>query len=62
LRERRGDGRVERHPGGLVDVGAEGTLELGVGVVGAEEVSVTDEELLVVVGGVDEPAGDGLPR
>ena len=61
-REGARDGRVERRPGGLVDVGAEGALELVVGVVGAEEVGVADEELLVVVGGVDEPAGDVVGR
>ncbi len=57
-REGAGDGRVERRPGGLVDVGAEGALELVVRVVGAEEVSVADEELGIVIRGVDEPAGD----
>ena len=31
-----------------------------VGVVGAEEVGVADEEALLVVVGVDEPAGDPL--
>jgi hypothetical protein len=56
------DGRVQRGPGGLVDVGAEGALELVVWIVGAQEVGVADEELLVVVGGVDEPAGDVVGR
>ena len=41
-REGTRDRRVERGPGGLIDVGAEGALELVVGVVGAEEVGVAD--------------------
>src|SRR3972149_8513246 len=56
------DGRVQGSPGGLVDVGAEGALELVVGVVAAEEVGVAHEEVLGVVVGVDEPAGDVVGR
>ena len=47
---------------GFVDLGAEGALEPGVGVVGAEEVGVANEEELAVVVGVDEPAGDVVGR
>ena len=53
---------VEGRPLGLVDLGAEGALELAVGVVGAEEVGVADEEALAVVIGVDEPTGDVVGR
>ncbi len=55
-------GAVEGRPLGFIDLGAEGALELGVGVVGAEEVGVADEEALAVVVGVDEPAGDVVGR
>ena len=51
-------GAVERRPLGLVDLGAEGVLQLVVGVLAAAEVGVADEEALAVVVGVDEPAGD----
>ena len=47
---------------GFVDLCAEGSLELGVGVVGAKEIGVADEEALAVVVGVDEPAGDVVGR
>jgi hypothetical protein len=60
LGERAGDVAVEALPGFLVDLGLEGGLERLVGVVGAEEVGVADEEALFVVVGVDEPAGDAL--
>ena len=53
---------VEGRPGGFVDLGAEGALELFVGLVGAGEVGVADEEALAVVVGVDEPAGDVVGR
>ena len=51
---------VEGFPGSSVDLGLEGGLERLVGVVGAEEVGVADEEALLVVVGVDEPAGDAV--
>ena len=51
---------VEGLPGVAVDFGLEGGLERLVGVVGAEEVGVADEEALLVVVGVDEPAGDAV--
>ena len=44
------------------DVGPQGAAELVVGVVGAGEVGVADEEALAVVVGVDEPAGDVVGR
>ena len=47
-------------PGVLVDLGAEGGLQGLVGVASAQEVGVADEEALLVVVGVDEPAGDAL--
>jgi hypothetical protein len=42
-------GGVEGRPGGCVDVGAQGALELFVGLVDADEVGVADEEALAVV-------------
>ena len=51
---------MEGFPGFLVDLGFEGGLEGFVGVVGAEEVGVADEEALLVVVGVYEPAGDAV--
>ena len=51
---------VEGRPGFGVDLGSEGGLEGLVGVVGAEEVGLADEEALLVVVGVDEPAGDAV--
>ena len=57
-RERPRHRRVERLPGVVVHLGLEGTGELVVGLVAAEEVGVADEEGLAVVVGVDEPAGD----
>ena len=51
---------VQRRPGFCVDLGLERRLERAVGVVGAEEVGVADEEALLVVVGVDEPAGDAV--
>lgn len=51
---------VEGGPGVGVDFGLEGGLEGLVGVVGAEEVGVADEEGFFVVVGVDEPAGDAV--
>ena len=51
-------GGVQGRPGGFVDFGAEGALELVVGLAGAKEVGVADEEALAAVVGVEEPAGD----
>ena len=51
---------VQGLPGVAVDFGLEGGLERLVGVVGAEEVGVADEEALLVVVGVDEPAADAV--
>ena len=48
---------VERLPGFLIDLGPEGRLQGLVGVAGAEEVGVADEEASFVVVVVDEPAG-----
>ncbi len=53
-----GGGGIQRSPGGFVDLGAQGALELFVGLVGASEVGVADDEGLLVVVGVDEPAGN----
>ena len=43
-----------------VDLGLERRLQRLVGVVRAEEVGVADEKTLLVVVGVDEPAGDAV--
>ena len=51
---------VEAGPGVGVDFGFEGGFEGFVGVVGAEEVGVANEEAFFVVVGVDEPAGDAV--
>ena len=51
---------IERGPGFFVDLGLEGGLERAVGIVGAEEIGVADEEAFFVVVGVDEPAGDAF--
>jgi hypothetical protein len=60
LGERPGGVAVEALPGVLVDLGLQRGLERLVGVVGAEEIGVADEEALLVVVGVDEPAGDAV--
>jgi len=51
---------VERLPGFLVDLCLESGLERLVRIVRAKEVGVPDEETLLVVVGVDEPACDSL--
>ncbi len=51
-------GGVERGPDALVDLRAQGALELVVRLVGAGEVGVADEKAFLVVARVDEPAGD----
>ena len=51
---------VQSFPRFSVDLGLEGRLEGLVAVVGAEEVGVADEEALLVVVGIDEPAGDAV--
>ena len=51
---------VEGGPGVGVDFGFEGGFQGGVGIVGAEEISVADEETFLVIVGVDEPAGDAV--
>ena len=51
---------VERCPGFFVDLGFEGGLERRVGIVGAQEIGLADEEAFFVVVGVDEPAGDAF--
>ena len=51
---------VQAGPGVLVDFGLEAVFEGGVGVAGAKEVGVADEEAFLVVVGVDEPAGDAF--
>ena len=47
-------------PGVFVDFGSEAVFERVVGVAGAEEVGVADEETFLVVVGVDKPTGDAL--
>ena len=51
---------MERGPGFFVDLGFQRCLQRAVGVVGAEEVGLADEEAFFVVVGVDEPAGDAV--
>ncbi len=51
---------MERFPGFLVDFGFEGRPEGFVRVVGAEEIGMAHEEALLVVVGIDEPAGDAV--
>ena len=50
----------ERRPGFLVDLGLQRGLERLVRIARAEEVGVADEEALLVVVGIDEPAGDAV--
>src|SRR5258707_1276944 len=51
---------VEGRPRLLVNLGLERGLQRSVGIVGSKEVRVADEETLLVVVGVDEPAGDAI--
>ena len=51
---------MKRFPGFPVDFGLESSLEGFVGVVGAEEVGMADEEAFLVVVGVNEPASDAI--
>ena len=51
---------VQRGPGVFVNLGLERDLERLIGAASAEEVGVADEEALLVVVGVDEPAGDAV--
>ena len=51
---------VEGCPGICVDFRLEGGFQGFVGIVGAEEVGVADEESFFVVVGVDKPAGDAV--
>ena len=51
---------VKGFPSFLINLGLEGGLESLVGVVGTEEVGVADEEALLVVVAIDEPAGDAV--
>jgi len=55
-----GDVAVEARPGLFVDLGLEGGLERLVGVVGAEKIGLANEKALLVIVGVDEPAGVAL--
>jgi hypothetical protein len=58
LLERPANGRIERRPSVLVDLGFQCRLEPLVRVVAAEEIGVTDKEALAIVIGVDKPGGD----
>ena len=58
LVKRAGGVAVERAPGVFIDLGFERGLERLVRVVRAKEIRVTDEEALLVLVGIDEPAGD----
>lgn len=51
---------VEGGPGVGVDLGFEGGLQGGVGIVLAKEIGVADKEALFVVVGVDEPTSDAF--
>src|SRR5665213_3120092 len=58
--ERAGGVAVEGGPGFGVDFGFQGGFQGVVGVVGAQEISVADEEAFLVVVGVNEPAGNSI--
>ena len=58
--ERPGGVAVERFSGFLVDLCFEVRLADFVRVVGAEEIGMAHEEALLVVVGIDEPAGDAV--
>ena len=58
LRKRPALCAVKRRPGRFVDFGLQGALQFFVGLIGAGEVGLADEEAFAVVIGVDEPAGD----
>ena len=51
---------VEGRPGVFVDFGLQGRFQCLVGIVGAQKVGLADEETLLVVVGIDEPAGDAV--
>src|SRR5580704_17822266 len=51
---------VQGGPGFFVDLGLERGLERFVRIVRAQEIGVADEEALLVIVGVDEPAGDSF--
>ena len=51
---------VEGFPSGFVDFGFEGGFERFIGIVGSEEVGMTNEKAFFVVVGIDEPAGDAV--
>ena len=59
-RERAAFGAVQRRPGILVDLGAQRCLQPLERILAAKEIGVANEEALLVVVGVDEPAGDVL--
>jgi hypothetical protein len=56
LRERTRRVAVQRGPRFLVDLGLERCLEGAVGIAGAEEIGAPDEETLLIIVRVDEPA------
>ena len=60
LVKRPGGVAVQRCPGFCVDLRFQGGFQRFVGIVGAEEVGLADEEAFFVVVGVDEPAGDAV--
>ena len=51
---------VESSPGVKVDLGLQRRLERLVGIVRAEEVGVADEKALLIIVGINEPAGDAI--
>ncbi len=51
---------VQTGPGFFVDFGFEGGFQCFIGIVGAQEVGMTDKETLFVVVGIDEPAGNAF--
>ena len=58
LVERPGCVAFERGPGFLIDFGFEGGLEGFVRIICTEKIGVTGEETLLVIIGIDEPAGN----
>ena len=51
---------MQRFPGFFVDLGFEGGLEARIGIIGAQEIGMPDEEALFVIVGIDEPAGNAF--
>src|SRR6266481_4395633 len=51
---------IQRGPGVLIDFGLQCRLERLIGIVGTEEISLSNKEALLIVVGIDEPACNTL--